>query len=147
MSILMVLFSQKVAPRWQECFRTLHPTHYRWRKHMHPTPPPPRLKNTSMDVVQGGGSVKSGWTNKGSDLGFQLNIPPPTHPPTTDPPPPSNFESFFGRFESILSRFLAATCNRLRIDSKTTEKRVEIDSRGGGMSREGGGGLSGTPLL
>ena len=58
---------------------------------------------------------------------------PPTHrPPPPTPSPGVDFESFFGRFrvnfESILSRDSKLTRKRPASDSKTTEKRLEIDS-------------------
>ena len=53
---------------------------------------------------------------EGSDIVFQLQPTPWTHPPTTDIPP---FESRLGK--------------RLKIDSKTTEKRLEIDLGGGSV--------------
>ena len=62
-------------------------------------------------------------------------MPPPATPPLRE----SISSRFYVVFGSILSRFQVATVNRLKIDSKTTEKRLEIDSlRGGGGSLVGG---------
>ena len=64
-------------------------------------------------------------------LFFSYSPPPGIHPP----PPPTpfqrvDFESFFGRFRVHFE-------SRLENDSKTTEKRLEIDSLGRGSVVEG----------
>ena len=43
-----------------------------------------------------------------------------------------DFDSFFGRFRVDFESLRVATQNRIKIDSKTTEKRLEIDSLGEG---------------
>ena len=66
-------------------------------------------------------------TVRGSEIVFQLQpTPRESCPTTTDPPPRESISSrSFGRFRVVFE-------SRLKIDSKTTEERLEIDSLGGG---------------
>ena len=67
-----------------------------------------------------------------SEIGFQLQ-PPGIHPPPPLTPSQESISSRFAIVLSILSCFRVATQNRLKIDSKTTEKRLEIGSLRGGQ--------------
>ena len=78
--------------------------------------------------------TEGGSGNYFSEMVFQLQpTPRDSSPTTTDPFPRESISSRFSViFKSILSRFRVAIRNRLKIDSKTTEKRLEIDSLGEG---------------